>query len=96
MRVHVPDPDYASSPRAQRNFVLAAKMVFGFLVVMWSVFLFDQLLGLQLVRFGLRPRDPAGLLGILTTPLLHSSLSHIGSNSLPLLVGGTTMLFLYP
>ncbi|MDX1625687.1 MAG: rhomboid family intramembrane serine protease [Wenzhouxiangellaceae bacterium] len=96
MRIDVPDPDYTASKRSGANFVLAFKLSVAFLVVTWSVFLFDQMLDLGLVRFGLRPRDPVGLLGLVTTPLLHFDLRHIGSNTLPLLVGGTTMLFLYP
>jgi len=96
MRLHVPDPAYTASGRAGRNFVLALKLVVGLLVVIWSVFLFDQLLDLNLIRFGLAPRQGSGLLGVLTTPLLHYNLGHIGSNSLPLLVGGTLFLFLYP
>lgn len=96
MRVEIPDPEYTASPRAGRNFVLALKIVTGVLIVMWSVFAFDQLMELRLIRFGLVPREGIGLLGLVTTPLLHYNLAHIGSNSLPLLVGGTIMLFLYP
>lgn len=96
MRVHVPDPEYTASPRAGRNFVLALKIVVGFVVVMWSVFLFDQFSRIGLIRYGLVPRDAIGLLGLVTTPLLHYNLGHIVSNTLPLLIGGTMMLFLYP
>ncbi|MEX2497914.1 MAG: rhomboid family intramembrane serine protease [Wenzhouxiangellaceae bacterium] len=96
MRVHVPDPEYTASPRAGRNFVLALKIVVGFVIVIWSVFLFDQFARIGLIRYGLIPREGIGLLGLVTTPLLHYNLSHIGSNSLPLLIGGTMMLFLYP
>ena len=96
MRVHVPDPDYSSSGRAKANFLLAVKLTLGFLAVMWAVFVIDQLFNLELIRFGLRPREGAGLLGLITTPLLHFNLAHILSNSFPLLVGGTVMLFLYP
>lgn len=96
MRVQVPDPEYTASPRAGRNFVLALKIVVGFVVVMWSVFLFDQYSRIGLIRYGLIPREGIGLLGLVTTPLLHYNLSHIGSNTLPLLIGGTMMLFLYP
>ncbi|MDT8410001.1 MAG: rhomboid family intramembrane serine protease [Wenzhouxiangellaceae bacterium] len=96
MRVEVPDPEYTASRRSGQNFLLALKVAFGFLVVIWAVFLFDQLLELRLIRFGLRPRDTQGLLGLITTPLLHFNLAHISSNSFPLLVGGTIMLFLYP
>ncbi|MEM1080587.1 MAG: rhomboid family intramembrane serine protease [Pseudomonadota bacterium] len=58
--------------------------------------MFDQLLDLNLIRFGLHPRDGMGLMGVVTTPLLHFNLSHIVSNSLPLLIGGTMMLYLFP
>ncbi|MEM7053681.1 MAG: rhomboid family intramembrane serine protease [Pseudomonadota bacterium] len=96
MRFDVPDPRYASSRRARGNFVLAFKIALGFLAVVWSVFLFDQLLRLELIRFGLRPRELMGLIGLVTTPLLHFNLAHIVSNSLPLMIGGTMMLYLYP
>lgn len=96
MELKTPDPDYATSPRSRANFVLACKLVFGFVAVMWSVFLIDHGLSLGLARLGLWPRDPAGLAGLLTTPLLHGSFSHIASNSVPLLVGGIAMLYLYP
>lgn len=96
MRLDIPDPEYTGSKRAAGNFVLALKVMFGFLVVVWSVFLFDQLAQLELIRFGLRPRQGIGLIGLATTPLLHFDLPHLMSNSLPLLVGGTLMLYLFP
>ncbi len=96
MQLHVPDPAYTASRRARHNFMLAVKITLAFVLLMWAVFAFEWLLQIDLSRFGLRPRDGAGLLGLLTTPLLHGNLSHIASNSLPLFVGGVAMLFLYP
>ncbi len=96
MQLQVPDPAYTTSPRARANFRLAVKLTLGFLAVVWAVFLFEQITQISLSRFGLRPRDSFGLLGLITTPLLHGSLAHISSNSLPLFVGGVAMLFLYP
>lgn len=96
MRIEIPDPDYTASRRAGANFILAIKLTIGFVAMMWAVFLFDQVLNLDLIRFGLRPREGVGLLGLLTTPLLHFNLAHITSNTAPLLVGGTAVLYLYP
>ncbi len=96
MDLRTPDPAYTASRRARSNFILAIKLSAVMLVAIWIVFLFDQLTGLDLARFGLRPRDGAGLLGLFTVPLLHGSLSHVASNSIPLFVGGVAMLFLYP
>ncbi|HEX5756411.1 MAG TPA: rhomboid family intramembrane serine protease [Arenimonas sp.] len=44
----------------------------------------------------LRPRELAGLLGVLTAPLLHGSLGHWLSNAVPLLVLGTLAGLVYP
>jgi len=96
MHLHRPDPDYTASERARRNFWLAMRLTSAFVALVWAVFLFDSLTGLELARFGLRPRDGMGLLGLVTTPLLHAHLAHIASNTVPLFIGGVAMLFLYP
>jgi membrane associated rhomboid family serine protease len=46
--------------------------------------------------FGIRPRQLAGLPGILFAPLVHGDFVHLVANTAPLLVAGTAMLFLYP
>lgn len=96
MQLQRPDPAYTASERSRRNFWLAIRLTAGFIAVMWAVFLFDTVAGLDLVRFGLRPREGLGLLGLATTPLLHAHLGHVASNTLPLFVGGVAILFLYP
>ena len=47
-------------------------------------------------RFGVRPREWTGLVGILLAPLLHADFGHLAANALPLLVLGTVTLHLYP
>ena len=96
MQLHVPDPQYTASDRARMNFRLAVKIALAFVALVWVVFGVQQLVGPEMTRLGLRPRDPAGLVGLVTTPLLHGSFSHLLSNTLPLFVGGVAMLFLYP
>ena len=96
MQVHIPDPDYTSSERARANFRLAAKIALGFVVLLWLIQLLNGGLDLELQRFGVHPREFAGLPGILLAPLLHGGFPHLVTNSLPLLVLGTVMLHLYP
>ena len=96
MQFDIPDPAYTSSDRAQVNFRLAFKISLWFVVVLWAIILLDRGLLLELGRFGIRPRELDGLPGILVAPLLHGSFSHLISNTLPLLVLGTGMLYLYP
>jgi len=96
MSLRQPDPRYTLSRRSRANFVLALKVAVAFLAVLWVIFIVDAVLGLQLGRFGLRPGSVPGLIGLVTAPLLHGSMGHLASNSLPLLISLTAMLFLYP
>lgn len=96
MQIHVLDPDYASSERARANFRLALKIALGFVALIWLIDIVNWALALELQRFGVRPRQFAGLPGILLAPLLHGGPVHLVANSLPLLVLGTGMLYLYP
>jgi membrane associated rhomboid family serine protease len=56
------------------------------LMVIWSVFLVNKLLGNHLFIFGISPRRLYGLPGIIFCPLLHANFNHIFFNSIPLLV----------
>lgn len=96
MHLGKPDPRLTSSPRAQRNFKLALKTSFVLLGVLWSILIIDSVFGLGLARLGLRPRHLEGLVGVFTAPLLHGGFEHLFSNSLPLIVSMTTLLYLYP
>ncbi|MBI2297288.1 MAG: rhomboid family intramembrane serine protease [Betaproteobacteria bacterium] len=96
MQVHIPDPAYTGSERARANFRLAFKIALGFVALIWLIDILNWALGLELERFGVRPREFAGLPGILLAPLLHGGFAHLVTNALPLLVLGTGMLYLYP
>lgn len=96
MQIDIPDPAYTTSERARANFRLAFKIALGFVVLIWLIDILNWALDLELQRFGVRPRQFAGLPGILLAPLLHGGPVHLIANSLPLLVLGTGMLYLYP
>ncbi len=91
-----PEPNYTHGKQAQANFRLALKIALLFLAALWLVFLLDSLLGLKLIRFGLRPGSLSGLAGVVTAPLLHGNVEHIFSNSMPLIVSLTAILYFYP
>ncbi|MBT8075635.1 MAG: rhomboid family intramembrane serine protease, partial [Gammaproteobacteria bacterium] len=96
MHLGKPDPRFVSSPRARRSFNLALKIALSLVSLLWVILIIDSVLGLGLARFGLRPRDFEGLVGLFTAPLLHGGFEHLFSNTLPLLVSLTTILYLYP
>lgn len=63
--------------------------------IMWLVFLLAAVGGMDLHALGILPRTFAGLLGVFTSPFVHSNLNHIGSNTVPLLVVGTGLFYFY-
>jgi membrane associated rhomboid family serine protease len=86
-------------PRADRasgNFKLAVRLAVGFVALLWLIQLLDSALDVAPEGFGVRPRQLAGLVGILFAPLVHAGFAHLFSNSLALIVAGTAMLYLYP
>jgi membrane associated rhomboid family serine protease len=66
------------------------------LFIMWLFFFVQVTFGYDLSFLGIIPRTGYGAIGILTAPLVHGSLSHIISNSIPLLMLGTSLYFFYP
>lgn len=96
MHLKRPDPGFTHSAKARQNFLLALRIALWFTGILWFIQISDQYLGLELGRFGLRPRDAAGLAGVITAPFLHAGFAHLFSNTMPLLVAVTAMLYLYP
>lgn len=62
----------------------------------WLVWLGSWLLGWQMNDLGVEPRKLSGLIGILSAPLAHASFEHLMSNTLPLAVLATLILYAYP
>ena len=60
----------------------------------WAVQILTAIFSLQLNRYGMRPLEPQGLIGIFTMPFLHAGWEHLISNTpaLLLLISG---LFLF-
>ena len=96
MRIDLPDPNYVSSKRSRHNFLLAFRYGLLLSLLIWAVFITDLVFGLELVRFGIFPRVTGGLWGIIMTPLVHANWQHLLSNTMPLLIGTTAILYLYP
>jgi len=64
-------------------------VVGSFVLLLYLIEIINTLLLHSLNRtFGLRPRSPDGVLDILTFPLLHANLTHLLSNTLPLIIFG--------
>lgn len=74
-----------TASRARRGLVVVG----SFVLLLYLIEIINTVLLHSLNRtFGLRPRSPDGLLDILTFPLLHANLTHLMSNTLPLIIFG--------
>ncbi|NDL56325.1 rhomboid family intramembrane serine protease [Phytoactinopolyspora sp. XMNu-373] len=59
------------------------------LALMWGQEIVDQVPGVNLDQYGIRPRSAEGLLGIVTAPFLHAGFDHLIANSGAFLILGS-------
>ncbi|MCS7053497.1 MAG: rhomboid family intramembrane serine protease [Ignavibacterium sp.] len=67
-----------------------------FPLTIWIIHLTSEILNIPLYSLGILPRHLQGLLGIFTSPLIHSDFSHLISNSFPLVLLGFGIFYFYP
>ncbi|MBA3536367.1 MAG: rhomboid family intramembrane serine protease [Tatlockia sp.] len=68
--------------QTQANFQILAII----LMILWTVFFLNLLLGKRLLYLGIIPRHLFGLPGIFFAPFLHANFNHLFFNSIPLVV----------
>ncbi len=54
--------------------------------LLWAFHALNWLVNYRLNLLGIYPRNPFGLLGIVTSPFLHGNFNHLFFNSIPLFV----------
>jgi membrane associated rhomboid family serine protease len=64
----------------------------GLAAVLWVVQIVNAADSYRLDKYGLRPRDIDGLVGIVTSPFLHASYGHLIANSAPFVLIGWVVL----
>ena len=62
--------------------ISSTRFLFNTLIIIWLIGALNWLTDYQLNRFGILPRSPAHLLGILSTPFLHGGFYHLLNNSI--------------
>ena len=67
----------------------------GLVSIIWAVEIIEFLGSYRFVKFGIFPRDPGTIFGILTSPFVHSDWGHLWSNTFPLFALSTIMMAFY-
>jgi membrane associated rhomboid family serine protease len=80
----------------ERDLRRSAYIALMFIGLLWWIGVIDAVFDLQLVRYGVFPREISGLKGILLAPLIHGSWFHLLANTPALFILGTAMLYGYP
>ncbi len=65
------------------------------LILIWSVFFFENNFTIDLTSHGILPRSFSGLQGIFFSPFLHGDLNHIANNSFPLFILTVALIYFY-
>lgn len=77
------------------DFLNRLKFPFLLVIAMWAVEIYEFLYNKSFTSWGILPRKMEGLLGILTSPFVHSDFEHLMSNSIPLFTFLVIMLVFY-
>lgn len=68
---------------------------FWVVLVIWLVFYIEVTLNISFNRYGIYPHTVKGLRGVLFSPFIHSGLSHLWSNTIPLFVLTSLLCYFY-
>lgn len=79
----------------EKRFVYSIIFPALFLIIIWILELFEQSLGTSYSFLGVFPRTIEGLPGIITMPFVHGDVDHILSNSFPVFILATGIIYLY-
>ena len=90
-------PHNLANPQQDRaQLKRAFSIVAAFTATLWLIRMFDAITGAGLYRYGIYPGQLSSLTGILLSPLIHSSYTHLFTNTAPLLILGTALIYGYP
>lgn len=81
--------------KERRLFITSLLFPFLFISLLWMVKLIELEQNWELYRFGVYPRTVEGLIGIITSPFIHSDLNHLIDNSIPLFILLSAIFFFY-
>jgi membrane associated rhomboid family serine protease len=82
-----------TTPRRTDPRRTAIGIVIALVALMWVLEVVDVALDHRLDRYGIEPRDPDGLDGVVAAPFLHVGFGHLIANTLPFVVMGVVIAF---
>jgi membrane associated rhomboid family serine protease len=68
--------------------IAGVQVVLALLAAMWVLVVVDVALDHRLDQYGIEPRDPDGLVGVVAAPFLHADFGHLIANTIPFVTLG--------
>mgnify|MGYP000350587513 FL=1 len=65
------------------------------IVIIWLIYWIEITFGYNFNKYGIFPRDFKGFRGVFLSPLIHSNISHLSNNSVPLFVLLASLFYFY-
>ncbi|HEX2394150.1 MAG TPA: rhomboid family intramembrane serine protease [Bacteroidales bacterium] len=78
-----------------RRFILSLIPPAIIVLVLWLIKIIEVADGMDLFYYGVKPREVTGLVGILTSPFIHSNFNHLINNSVPFFFLLTAIFYFY-
>jgi membrane associated rhomboid family serine protease len=91
-----PDPELREAPAVLARFKRALNLSLVALIVLALAYWLQVEGTVSTQALSIRPQDPSSLLGVLTAPLMHGSLGHLGANAFAVLALGTLAGTVFP
>ena len=66
-----------------------------FVLIIGLIHLVQYVFDISFLNYGVYPRSFKGLIGVITSPLIHGDFNHLFNNSIPLLILGTSIFYFY-
>lgn len=84
----------------EKDKILASKSLLipgAFVILLWIILIIQQVFSINFpYELGLLPRSLTGLIGIITSPLIHAGYTHLFSNTLPIFLLAAGIIYFYP
>jgi membrane associated rhomboid family serine protease len=84
-----------STDQEKQHLLSSALIAGGVIVVLWLVKAIEAAFGISLASLGVLPLTVTGLKGIIFSPVIHGSLTHLISNSVPFFLLSAALFYYY-
>jgi membrane associated rhomboid family serine protease len=78
----------APPTESRQDRTAGVQIVLALLAAMWVLEVIDLALDHRLDQYGIEPREPDGLVGVVAAPFLHADFGHLIANTIPFVVLG--------